>query len=124
MGLLFYYLLVLGVFHRVQTDVDLRSIETNRESIEENINPFLDQELEDERHEFYLRHPFGHHQPPMFKPEDLVGQDPEELIKSTKRGRSMMVFATVSGNPTRRETEEITYRWSLALKNAMYDVTK
>ncbi len=79
---------------------------------------------EDERHDFYLRHPYGKHQPPMFKPEEMVGQDPEKLIKMTKRGQTMMMFATVSGNPTRRETEEITQIWWAALKNALYDITK
>ena len=117
-------LFLLSVFHHAQTDIDLHSIERNRESIEDDVNPFLEHAVDDERHEFYLRHPFGHHQPPMFKPEDLVGQDPEELIKSTKKGQTMMVFATVSGNPTRRETEEITHRWAMALQHAMYDVTK
>ncbi len=33
----------------------------------------------------------------MFKPEELVGQDPEKLIKMTKKGQTMMMFATVSG---------------------------
>ncbi|CAF4537412.1 unnamed protein product, partial [Rotaria magnacalcarata] len=33
-------------------------------------------------------------------------------------------FASVSGNPTRRETEEITQIWWAALKNALYDVAK
>jgi hypothetical protein len=60
----------------------------------------------------------------MFKPEELVGQDPEKLIKMTKKGQTMMMFATVSGNPTKRETEEITQIWWAALKNALYDVTK
>ena len=60
----------------------------------------------------------------MFKPEEMVGQDPEKLIKMTKKGQTMMMFATVSGNPTRRETEEITQIWWAALKNALYDVTK
>jgi hypothetical protein len=60
----------------------------------------------------------------MFKPEDLAGQDPETLIKMSKKGQTMMMFASVSGNPTRRETEEITQIWWAALKNALFDVTK
>lgn len=60
----------------------------------------------------------------MFKPEEMVGQDPEKLIKMAKKGQTMMMFATVSGNPTRRETDEITQIWWAGLKNALYDVTK
>ncbi|CAF4893624.1 unnamed protein product, partial [Rotaria socialis] len=33
-------------------------------------------------------------------------------------------FATVSGSPTRRETEEITQIWWSGLKNALYDVNR
>jgi len=35
-----------------------------------------------------------------------------------------MMFASVSGSPTRRETEEITQIWWLGLKNALYDVNR
>lgn len=79
---------------------------------------------EDERHDFLLRHPHGKHQKPTFKPQDLVGKDPEKLIKMTKKGQTVMMFATVSGNPTKRETDEITQIWWAALKNALYDVQK
>jgi hypothetical protein len=60
----------------------------------------------------------------MFKPEDMVGKDPEQLIKMSKKGQTLMMFATVSGNPTRRETEEITQIWWAGLKNALFDATK
>ncbi|CAF4405814.1 unnamed protein product, partial [Rotaria magnacalcarata] len=42
----------------------------------------------------------------------------------SKKGQTVMMFASVSGNPTRRETEEITQIWWAALKNALYDVAK
>lgn len=58
------------------------------------------------------------------KPEDLNGKNPEKLMKMTKKGQTMMMFATVSGNPTKRETDEITQIWWAALKNALYDVSK
>lgn len=45
-------------------------------------------------------------------------------MKMTKKGQTMMMFATVSGNPTKRETDEITQIWWAALKNALYDVSK
>ncbi|CAF1001551.1 unnamed protein product [Rotaria sordida] len=100
------------------TENDVNNLFEQWEENDEDILP------EDERHDFYLRHPYGKHQPPMFKPEELTGKDPESLIKMTKKGQTMMMFATVSGNPTRRETEEITQIWWAALKNALYDVTK
>uniref|UniRef100_W5N572 LRP chaperone MESD n=2 Tax=Lepisosteus oculatus TaxID=7918 RepID=W5N572_LEPOC len=49
---------------------------------------------------------------------------PEELLKMTKKGRTLMVFATVSGSPTEKETEEITSLWQGSLFNANYDVQR
>jgi hypothetical protein len=60
----------------------------------------------------------------MFRPEDLVGKEPEHVMKLSKKGQTLMMFATVSGSPTRRETEEITQIWWLGLKNALYDVNR
>lgn len=60
----------------------------------------------------------------MLRPEDLVGKEPEHVMKISKKGQTLMMFATVSGSPTRRETEEITQIWWLGLKNAMYDVNR
>lgn len=75
---------------------------------------------EDERHDYFLR---GKNRP-MIRPEDLVGKQPEQIMKISKKGQTLMMFATVSGSPTRRETEEITQIWWLGLKNALYDVTR
>lgn len=49
---------------------------------------------------------------------------PEELLKMSKKGRTLMVFASVSGNPTEKETEEITGLWQGSLFNANYDVQR
>ncbi|KAI1889714.1 hypothetical protein AGOR_G00165790 [Albula goreensis] len=49
---------------------------------------------------------------------------PEELLKMTKKGKTLMVFATVSGDPTEKETEEITSLWQGSLFNANYDVQR
>ncbi|XP_077997007.1 LDLR chaperone boca-like [Glandiceps talaboti] len=54
----------------------------------------------------------------------LDAKDPESLIKTTKKGRTLMVFVTVSGNPTRAETEEITTLWQSMLFNAHYEMTR
>lgn len=49
---------------------------------------------------------------------------PEELLKMSKKGRTLMVFATVSGDPTEKETEEITSLWQGSLFNANYDLQR
>ncbi|OQV24435.1 putative LDLR chaperone boca [Hypsibius exemplaris] len=47
-----------------------------------------------------------------------IGQmDPEALLKLTKKGKSLMMFATVSGNPTKDELEKITGLWHSGLFN-------
>lgn len=49
---------------------------------------------------------------------------PEELLKMSKKGRTLMVFATVSGDPTEKETEEITGLWQGSLFNANFDIQR
>jgi len=43
--------------------------------------------------------------------------NPDDMLKATKKGKTLMMFATVSGNPTRQETEEITSLWQSQLSN-------
>ncbi|CAF1974977.1 unnamed protein product [Rotaria magnacalcarata] len=100
------------------TENDVNNLFEQWEENDEDVLP------EDERHDFHIRHPYGKHKPPSFTPEDLAGQDRDKLIKMSKKGQTVMMFASVSGNPTRRETEEITQIWWAALKNALYDVAK
>ncbi|XP_066886144.1 LRP chaperone MESD isoform X2 [Kogia breviceps] len=47
---------------------------------------------------------------------------PESILKMTKKGKTLMMFVTVSGSPTEKETEEITSLWQGSLFNANYDV--
>ncbi|KAG9266538.1 LDLR chaperone MESD [Astyanax mexicanus] len=49
---------------------------------------------------------------------------PEELLKMSKKGKTLMIFASVSGNPTEKETEEITSLWQGSLFNANFDVQR
>nr|KAF6399348.1 mesoderm development LRP chaperone [Molossus molossus] len=49
---------------------------------------------------------------------------PESILRMTKKGKTLMMFATVSGNPTEKETEEITSLWQGSLFNANYDVQR
>lgn len=44
--------------------------------------------------------------------------NPENLLKETKKGRTVMTFVQVSGNPTRAEAEEITKIWQTGLWNS------
>ncbi|XP_004480735.1 LRP chaperone MESD [Dasypus novemcinctus] len=49
---------------------------------------------------------------------------PESILKMTKKGKTLMMFATVSGSPSEKETEEITGLWQGSLFNANYDVQR
>lgn len=44
--------------------------------------------------------------------------NPENLLKQTKKGRTLMTFVAVSGNPTRNEADEISKIWQTGLWNA------
>ncbi|XP_068128578.1 LRP chaperone MESD [Hyperolius riggenbachi] len=54
----------------------------------------------------------------------LDASNPESILQMTKKGKTIMVFATVSGNPTEKETEEITSLWQGSLFNANYDIQR
>ena len=43
--------------------------------------------------------------------------NPENILKATKKGKSLMAFVAVSGGPTRNEAEEITKLWQTSLWN-------
>lgn len=45
-------------------------------------------------------------------------KDPESLLKVSKKGKTLMTFVSVSGKPSKKETEEITSLWQTSLKNA------
>jgi len=54
------------------------------------------------------------------QPIDLSKIDtsnPELVLKQTKKHKTLMMFVTVSGNPTQDETEEITALWESMLYN-------
>ena len=46
-----------------------------------------------------------------------AGGNQEDLIKASKRGQPLMIFVSVPGNPTRKETEEISTLWQTSLQN-------
>ena len=62
--------------------------------------------------------------PPPMTIEDLKGKSPEDLKMMNKKGKSLMIFVTVSGDPSKEEAEEITQLWQSSLYNANYEITR
>lgn len=62
--------------------------------------------------------------PPKFKPPPISGEmgnsknNPEDLLKASKQGKTAMAFVSIANNPTRQETELLTERWQVGLVNA------
>lgn len=49
---------------------------------------------------------------------DDLFKDPDKLMKVSKKGKTVMAFATVANNPTKEETEMLTQRWQVGLTNS------
>uniref|UniRef100_G3MNK6 Mesoderm development candidate 2 n=2 Tax=Amblyomma TaxID=6942 RepID=G3MNK6_AMBMU len=47
----------------------------------------------------------------------LDSSNPENILKASKKGRMLMTFITVSGKPTKEETDDITRIWQTSLMN-------
>ncbi|XP_022105553.1 LDLR chaperone MESD-like [Acanthaster planci] len=58
--------------------------------------------------------------PPKVDLSQIDPSNPESAIKLTKKGKTLMMFVTVAGNPTEEESEKITNRWQSMLFNANY----
>ncbi|XP_078672530.1 LDLR chaperone boca-like [Branchiostoma floridae x Branchiostoma belcheri] len=95
---------------RDYTDADLERL---YEQWEEDEEPLEEDELPE-----HLR------PAPKIDLSNLNPDRPEDLIKMSKKGRTLMMFVSVSGNPTQKETEEITQLWQTSLFNANYEVTR
>ena len=54
----------------------------------------------------------------------LMKEDPMSLLKMSKKGKPLMMFANVAGNPSRRDTERITGLWQTSLHNAQLQVQR
>lgn len=50
--------------------------------------------------------------------------NPESLLQQSKKGKTIMTFVTVSGNPTRNEAEDITKIWQTGLWNSQIQAEK
>lgn len=55
---------------------------------------------------------------PSIDMSQLDPNNPEKLLQATKKGRTLMTFVSVSGNPTRDETEQLTKLWQTSLWNS------
>ena len=42
---------------------------------------------------------------------------PQDMMKMSKKGKTLMIFAQLKGNPAKTETEKITTRWQQGLLN-------
>ncbi|XP_064471668.1 LDLR chaperone boca-like [Ornithodoros turicata] len=47
----------------------------------------------------------------------LDTSNPENILKMTKKGKMLMTFVTVKGNPTKEELEQVTSIWQSSLIN-------
>ncbi|XP_061185415.1 LDLR chaperone boca-like [Saccostrea echinata] len=63
-------------------------------------------------------------EPPKVDLSQLDPNNPELMLQASKKGRTLMMFATVSGDPTEKETEQITQLWQTSLFNANYEVQR
>ncbi|CAF1044472.1 unnamed protein product, partial [Didymodactylos carnosus] len=73
----------------------------------------------DEQNDYYHRYRQQERSYP-----DLSMNYGEEKAKIMKKGLIQNLFVTLSGKPTKRETEDISEIWYLGLKNALYDIRK
>lgn len=48
---------------------------------------------------------------------NIDAKNPENLLKVSKKGKTLMTFVAISGNPTREETEQLTSLWQSGLRN-------
>ena len=62
--------------------------------------------------------PGGGFDPQQFK------NDPMALLKASKKGKVIMMFVSVAGNPSKKETEQITARWQTSLFNAQFQIER
>lgn len=48
--------------------------------------------------------------------------DPEKMMKLSKKGKPVMLFVGIRGEPDRRRTEEISSLWAQSLQNGQIPV--
>ncbi|CAK9295408.1 unnamed protein product [Gordionus sp. m RMFG-2023] len=85
----------------------------------------LSDEWENDEDKIPLNEQPMYKQPPIpINMNNLNMSDPQSVLKQSKKGKTVMMFVTVSGNPTKNEADKITSIWHSSLYNAHYDVSK
>ena len=74
---------------------------------------WADEDDEDEDDEFRMKKPPNDG----FAEFDPSKMRPEEIMKMSKKGKTLMIFAQLKGKPDKSDTEKITTRWQQGLLN-------
>uniref|UniRef100_A0A6G1S4U2 LDLR chaperone boca n=1 Tax=Aceria tosichella TaxID=561515 RepID=A0A6G1S4U2_9ACAR len=91
------------------TDVDLEHLYDQwEESDDEKLPP---DELEPHKR------PQQSFKPPPGESKEELFKDPEKLMMASKRGKTVMAFVAIGGNPSKDKTEQLTTRWQMGLTN-------
>ncbi|EDO31471.1 predicted protein [Nematostella vectensis] len=53
-----------------------------------------------------------------------IKDDPMAFIKMSKKGKTIMMFASIAGNPSKKTTDTISLRWQSSLHNAHLEVQR
>lgn len=88
-----------------------------RDYTEADLERLLDQWEEDEEPLEEDELPEHLRPSPQLDLSKLDMSNPEAMLQATKKGKTVMTFVAVSGNPTRDECEEITKIWQTSLWN-------
>lgn len=56
--------------------------------------------------------------PPPLDMSKMDFSNPENVLKLSKKGKTLMTFVSVADNPTRQETEKVTALWQSSLQNS------
>ncbi|XP_067938583.1 LDLR chaperone boca-like [Watersipora subatra] len=83
-----------------------------------DVEKLFDQWEEDEEELPVDELPPWEKEPPPINMQKVNLRDKDSILREGKRHRTLMMFATVAGNPTRKETEKVSARWESSLFNA------
>jgi len=53
-----------------------------------------------------------------------AGGSKEDILKESKKGQPLMIFANVAGNPTKAQTDKVSGLWQQSLQNAQIQVQR
>lgn len=51
-------------------------------------------------------------------------KNPDSILQMSKKGKTLMMFVTVAGNPSKKDLEQTTQLWQTSLFNAHFDVQR